>query len=104
MFFLGFDASIGYTLWKSDGTVAGTGPLLDRSGNAVGTTRSFQTFAGRIFFTNGDGLWQSDGTPAGTFRLRDRIASPELVQAGPRLFFSAYDHDTGTELWAIDAP
>ena len=46
---------------------------------------------------------QSDGTPGRTFKLLDQ-AGGALVQAGNRLFFAAYGRDTGTELWALDAP
>jgi ELWxxDGT repeat protein len=115
MFFDGtLDASGGAdTLWISDGTEAGTVPLPDKDGHPVYGAASFQIFAGRVVFTAGAGagvgLWQSDGTPAGTFVLRDQISpsppfSSPFAQGGSHLFFSSFDHDTGTELWAVDGP
>jgi ELWxxDGT repeat protein len=112
MFFAGtLDANSSVsTLWISDGTEAGTVPLPDKDGHPIYGPGSFQVFAGRVIFATGDGaLWQSDGTPAGTFKLRDKITlappfSSPFAQAGSHLFFGASDHDTGTELWAVDGP
>jgi ELWxxDGT repeat protein len=110
LFFSGFDSSHQETLWISDGTSAGTGPLLDRNGNPIDQPASFRVFDGLMFFSAQDGgLWQSDGTPQGTFNLR-HLSPPgnsgpvQLVPAGSHLFFPAFDRNTGTELWAIDAP
>lgn len=97
--------------WKSDGTAAGTGPLLDRDGHTILDPYYFRPFAGQIFFTaRGKGaLYQTDGTQAGTFKVLDLSSSFydasvfELVSAGPRLFFRKWDRDHGSELWALEA-
>ncbi|HEY2292913.1 MAG TPA: ELWxxDGT repeat protein [Thermoanaerobaculia bacterium] len=101
----------GGTLWKSDGSAAGTGPLLDRDGHTILDPYYFRPFASQIFFTTrGEGgLYQTDGTQAGTFKVLD-LREPffdtsvfELAPAGPRLFFRKWDRDHGSELWALES-
>jgi ELWxxDGT repeat protein len=93
-------------LWISDGTAAGTGPLLDAGGQQVQGVRSLRVFSGKAVFFASGGLWQTDGTPAGT----KPVPSPgiiageygqELVVAGSRLYFNAYDRAVGDQLWAL---
>ena len=96
-------------LWSTDGTEAGTGPLLDRDGHPVFGAFRFAALGSRLVFIAVDqtghlALWQSDGTPAGTFPLHPPagIADPnDLVRAGDRVFLSGYDWTTGSELWAV---
>jgi ELWxxDGT repeat protein len=109
LFFAGSTSEHDDLLWKSDGTEAGTVPILDRDGQRVSWPRAFQIFGGRVVFASSDGLWQTDGTAAGTFEIRHGAAPGEglgfirdLVRAGSRLFFQAYDRDHGTELWALE--
>ncbi len=104
LFFAGSKSGYNDVLWKTDGTEAGTVPILDRDGQVIPSPRAFQIFGGRVVFTTlGGGLWQTDGTVAGTSGIQD-VAGPgesdfrELVPAGPRLFFRGYDRDHGTEL------
>ncbi len=96
-------------LYGSDGTEAGTGPLLDRDGMKIAAPRRFAVLGDRLLFTAGVSevsMWESDGTPAGTFRLRpETFTGPgagELVRAGSRVFFPAYGRADGVELWAVD--
>lgn len=88
------------TLWVSDGTEAGTGPFHDRDGQLIPIPQAFATLGNLLVFVAGDSLYQSDGTEAGTFRIRERVL-PELVRAGNRVFFGAFDPATGWELWAV---
>ena len=50
-------------------------------------------------------LWQSDGTAEGTKLIRDlspeTYSSLQMVKAGPRLFFPAWEEEIGWELWAM---
>ncbi len=107
LYFLGFQPSSGFTLWKSDGTEAGTGQVFDSSGSPIFEAGYFQAFSGRVFFTTRQSLFQTDGTAAGTFPILE-LTSPldsifqELVSTGPRLFFRKWDPTTGTELWALE--
>jgi ELWxxDGT repeat protein len=101
-------------LWRSDGTVDGTGPLLDAEGLEIDEPEAFRAFDGRLYFTTGltSLLYQTDGTPERTFVVRS-LASPfelggeaasfELVTAGGRLLFRAWERATGSELWGLDA-
>ncbi|MFL6196114.1 MAG: ELWxxDGT repeat protein [Thermoanaerobaculia bacterium] len=92
-------------LWKSDGTESGTVQVLNGEGEPIENAEMFQAFAGRAFVIAGDGeVWQTDGTPSGTSLLPGRAVQDgaTLVPAGGRLFFPAYDRETGVELWAID--
>jgi ELWxxDGT repeat protein len=93
----------------TDGTETGTGLLLDRDGQEIYDPFRFVHLDDRLVFTVADfgiPLWESDGTPSGTFRLlpeTSRGNNPrELVRAGARVFFPAYDRATGWELWAVE--
>ncbi|HYO16523.1 MAG TPA: ELWxxDGT repeat protein [Thermoanaerobaculia bacterium] len=101
-------------LWRSDGTVEGTGPLLDANGLEIDEPEAFRAFDGRLYFTTGltSLLYQTDGTPEGTFvvqslaspfELGGEAASFELVTAGGRLLFRAWERTTGSELWGLEA-
>src|SRR5206468_5116694 len=74
------------SLWRSDGTDAGTFPLTDASPS------SSYTPGGRsIYFMKGQELWTSDGTVAGTGRANEllgRFPRPVLgfTIAGDRIF------------------
>lgn len=116
----------GRELWKSDGTAVGTVLVRDiyAGPNQSSNPYALTAFAGRLFFSahdplsGGAGLWASDGTAAGTRRVTDLHpgAFPEsaysseagfldtrtLVVAGRRAYFTAYDAETGWELWTSD--
>ncbi|MCA9201072.1 MAG: hypothetical protein KDA87_26210 [Planctomycetales bacterium] len=69
---------------------------------------------GELFFAADDGtgdveVWKTDGTAAGTIRVAD-IRTGEsgsfpksFVALHERVFFTAYDDETGRELWSTDA-
>jgi ELWxxDGT repeat protein len=101
-------------LWVSDGTAAGTHPLRDHNGAIVATPGFFSPLGERLLFLAGGserpdrGLWQTDGTAAGTVRfggvvLNNRQDEDGLAGSTARLFFTAYDPGSGTELWSIAA-
>ena len=97
----------GIGLWVSDGTAAGTRPLLDLPEFGVMET----AIAGQRFFFSLDlepeasrtSLWVSDLTPAGTLRLTDPdLSIRQLVASGDRVFFAANHPAEGAELWFSD--
>ncbi|HEX3129463.1 MAG TPA: ELWxxDGT repeat protein, partial [Thermoanaerobaculia bacterium] len=106
-----FSACTGYNvdqdcdLWRTDGTVAGTGIFH----KASKTFRWFQVVGDRLYFlagdyqTNGSDLWVTDGTPGGTVLLRRfEGGQPEVpAAAGNRLFFAAVT-DGGRQVWTSD--
>ncbi|MBX3026911.1 hypothetical protein KF840_18545 [bacterium] len=100
------------SLWRSDGTAAGTRLLT-----TLPTIDALSGAGGRAFFAApGDDeaseLWTSDGTAAGTHLLADIAADDQftdssfpadLVAVGDRLFFTAVDTAArGRQLWASD--
>lgn len=102
-------------LIQSDGTAAGTRPVLAADGQPVRWPSSLLPVGNRLVFAGysreGDqALWQTDGTAAGTRMLRVLEGPGEssftwsLVRAGKRIFFRAYSPDTGRELWAMGTP
>jgi len=95
------------TLWRSDGTDAGTfelpGAVPDRLTAVNGT----------LFFvahdtTNPLVLWKSDGTVNGTVPLRPGgsgfldVLDGELLSGGERLFVLSHDPRSGPALWSSD--
>ena len=100
-----------FLLFASDGTTAGTGPMLDGEGLPIEHPSSVRVFGGRLTFAAHHGgetaLWQSDGTSPGTlpiFHLAPAyLGFYEMAVAGSRLYFGAQDHDHGYELWALPA-
>lgn len=101
------DAAHGDTLWKTDGTTAGTSVLGPNSLFA----RNLFSAGARVYFgalTGADSeLWQTDGTAAGTKKITNIAPSasadvkPLAMYAGA-LMFTANDGAHGAELWTLD--
>jgi ELWxxDGT repeat protein len=114
----------GYELWKTDGTMAGTGLVKDINANSgLGSNpQNLVNHNGTVFFAATDGpdngtthgfeLWKTDGTGPGTQLVADISATSdsvpnELTSVGDDLLFGAHDGpDNGTthgqELWRSD--
>lgn len=102
------------SLWKSDGTEAGT--VLVKAGviNNAQTEESFcfVAYNGALYFngydaTNGEELWMSDGTAAGTTLVKNirsgslNSAPMSLVLSNGSLYFVTFG-TSGRELWKSD--
>lgn len=101
-----------WQLWRSDGTEAGTIPLLTSQGTppVVGpfNPESLVVLNGFVYFSAEDAtgdreLWRSNGTLQGTSRIKDintgGSSSPDhLTVLGTSLYFAATD-GRGRELW-----
>ena len=112
IFFAASDGTVGYELWATDGTEAGTVLVKDLNNQGSSVPRSFRSFGGKVFFSAEDSmkgreLWASDGTTDGTQLVKDVLFGPsssnpfDLTVAGDRLFFIARDAN-GSKLWNTD--
>ncbi len=116
LFFTAFDGSHGNELWKTDGTLAGTGLVKDiRDGASsafVNTDIPFFTVVNdQLLFlarddTLGLELWKSDGTEAGTAPLTELNPSGDTevyfsAEMNGLIYFVA-DIGDGMEIWQTD--
>lgn len=109
--------NIGYELWITDGTAAGTVMVRDINPNPGESSlpRNLTLLSGTttVFFAQ-DGsnpgltLWRSDGTTAGTTAVKNvsytetrRLGGPLTVMGG-RAFFAGDDGVGGQQLWVSD--
>ncbi|MBA4106989.1 MAG: hypothetical protein C0485_14670 [Pirellula sp.] len=108
------------TLWKTDGTSAGTSLVKVLQPAQFGLSLSGQekmvNVNGRLFFVANDGihgyeLWASDGTADGTLMVKDIVPSGSpwdyqgpvfLTNVDGLLYFVANDGTSGFELWKSD--
>ncbi|MBN8465363.1 hypothetical protein JYJ95_02495 [Corallococcus exiguus] len=108
------------TLWRSNGTDAGTVPVREFPAVPLGIPRigNLVAVGSQVFFLlnnldTGTELWVSDGTTAGTHLVRDLTPGPtgsallHLTEVGGRLVFFQLTQPTATEpsrteLWRSD--
>lgn len=102
-----------YLLWATDGTVAGTSPLVrlcSPCGGGAEVPAKAAELPGVAFYLAGDEgsprrLWRTDGTRAGTFPLSPPLLSafsaPSFVLAR-RLLFQVCDGAGSCDLWITD--
>jgi ELWxxDGT repeat protein len=103
-------------LYVSDGTAEGTQLLdlgTDQNGNSqISSPRYLVEFNDHLYFTAnngeyGNGIFVSDGTGSGTqlvadlFPGTDSYYATNLTVVGDELFFSAYNGETGKELYKL---
>ncbi len=92
------------SLWRSDGTAAGTVQLLEVPGGFLKAPVDVQGQA--WFFVQRDGslegeVWRSNGTPQGTAKAFNTAAGfGDLLSTGTRLYFTSID--TQESLWSSD--
>jgi ELWxxDGT repeat protein len=94
-------------LWGSDGTVGGTGHLLDfYSGSGDFSPYHFVTLGDRAYFTVGNlanlQWWSTDGTASGTTRWTHPYAPTAPQTLGGRYINPGPDFLTGIEPYAYD--
>lgn len=100
-------------MWQSDGTNAGTVPMLDKDGQSFLAGEKI-VYKDKLFFSgsnsqHGKELWVSDGTQPGTFLLKDLLpgsgsADPRrFVVAGNYLYFTVNNTmGFSVEIWRTD--
>ena len=108
------DADFKLSLWRTDGSVAGTVPTITFAPNLLGNLSAAEPLGSgnRLFLNASNGVsgsepWISQGTQATTTLLADLVpngnSSPKLVGiAGARAFFAAFDPVRGRELWSFE--
>lgn len=117
LYFWAKDTSGPFSLWKTDGTTAGTIKILDPS--FAGAPNPMVVYNNRIYFSaassSGENfeLYRTDGTASGTGLFKEinpSTSSSLAAGSSPRnfivydgfLFFSADDGTNGRELWRTD--
>jgi ELWxxDGT repeat protein len=112
LYFASTDIS-GVELWRSDGTVAGTGIVKDIHPTGPSSPNNLAALGSTLYFSANDGalgfeLWKTDGTAAGTVMVADLRAGSagsgpvKLTAVGGTLFFAADDGLNGQELWSLN--
>ena len=116
IFFTGFTAASGWELWTSDGTVAGTGMVVDYA-PAASSRPYFLTGCRQPALRSSDlraldqrgpawDLWRSDGTPDGTVLVAPTPPASgiyDVVAGNGRVFFTRYTQGVfGLSLWSSD--
>jgi ELWxxDGT repeat protein len=107
-----------FSLWRTDGTAAGSGLVFSTPGRQPNEKITDSVvFQNELYFTTISwkerSLWRTDGTAAGTRRIADIgiphidydvtiNRPPSLTVVGETLLFNAYDDDHGWELWTSD--
>jgi ELWxxDGT repeat protein len=110
--FLADDAIRGKELWTSDGTRSGTRLLHDvMVGPAASAISDLVVADGLLYFVAdaplvGRQMWRSSGWPGGLQMIRVGSSVGDsgpawISNASERLFFTAYDHQAGRELWSL---
>ncbi|MBN1419536.1 MAG: hypothetical protein JXP34_12230 [Planctomycetes bacterium] len=108
LYFRAFRSGFGIELWTFDGTTQRILDLFPGSGSSY--PQHFVAFQGALYFnacaTPGEGteLYRLEGTTAvKAAEIRPEGSSPEWpCVMGDALYFSAYDDETGRELWSYD--
>ena len=124
LYFTANDGENGQELWVSDGTTEGTTLVADirtvisNYGYSFGSfPRNFTEFNGKLYFNAGNDevgreLWVTDGTTEGTTLVVDISPGGNSYYSGSypenftefngKLYFTANDGITGSELWVTD--
>ncbi len=108
VFFFAGDTQ-GTGLWRTDGTEAGTVPLLRPGDLEADVFLGMDSLGDTLLITTQQGeaqaLWISDGTPAGSSRLRADLALHDIASLTPfngLVLFRARDGVHGRERWRTD--
>ncbi|HVX25881.1 MAG TPA: ELWxxDGT repeat protein, partial [Parafilimonas sp.] len=112
IFFTAWNGS-DYSLFKTDGTDAGTVLVKDANPGGTNWYTNFTAAKNKLLYsyfddTNGFELWESDGTEAGTNIVKDiypgiySCSSNNLTYVNGFILFGANDGINGQELWKSD--
>ena len=96
--------TVASTMWRSDGTAAGTFALGETDPIVCNAT-SLASIGSNLYWLTGKSLWRSDGSTAGTTRMATFTRTGcenALVAHDRRLYFAAETTSAGDELWTSD--
>lgn len=103
-----------FGLWRTDGTEAGTQPLVGMPSLTSMSLYAGAAFQGEFYFRANDGnvtgqeLWKTDGTAVGTVPMGDIEPGPAhsfpggFTEFQDRLYFWATTSAEGQEMWCTD--
>jgi ELWxxDGT repeat protein len=89
------------TLWRTDGTSAGTQIL--REGLPSPSTPA-RVVNGIAYFSSGAEIWETDGTAAGTVKLANGHSSATFAASPCGVLFRASDLGNEQQIWRIREP
>jgi ELWxxDGT repeat protein len=94
------------TLWRSDGSEAGTYSLGNGTGKMARISNGVALFTAQTT-AEGIELWRTDGTLGGTYLVKDVNSGPshgvgQLYGFNGQAFFNGSAEPAGTELWESD--
>ncbi|MFL6201850.1 MAG: ELWxxDGT repeat protein [Thermoanaerobaculia bacterium] len=101
------DTVHGIEIWKSDGTAAGTSPILDICPGVCSSSPGSLAVVGSVVFfhaddgVHGPSLWKTDGTAAGTILVRE-VFPFHTIALGSVLLFQHFSPAGSLELWRSD--
>jgi ELWxxDGT repeat protein len=108
-------AATRWELWRSDGSVAGTGRVGEHAFLKLGgASRGLPIALDGALWLRGEqvaraaGLWRSDGTDAGTLLVAEMpvewpgALGQDMAVLDNRLYFRGADAEAGSELWSTD--
>ncbi|MCR6637605.1 MAG: hypothetical protein NVV82_01020 [Sporocytophaga sp.] len=98
------------SLWKSDGTVAGTVFVKKIGETPIGYPKNSNALSingTSIFFTqdapSSIGVWRTGGTNATTLKIRSFNSISPITSYQNNLYFAANDGVSGSELWKLSS-
>jgi ELWxxDGT repeat protein len=98
--FAGLDPQ--YTVWKTDGTAAGTSPVAPPPAGPMGPYALTLMDGVLYMLDRSNHLWRTDGTAAGTTQVSPQCCMiAPLVGSGGKLFFEI-GAEGGPRLWSSD--
>ena len=92
--------SVFRNLWKSNGTEAGTQPVLDGDGNNI-RVRGHTMYQDQLFFRGNNKLWKADGTTE-ELAVDQFIGSEDFAILNDSLYFIANESGGGNGIWKTD--
>jgi ELWxxDGT repeat protein len=100
LYFLPYGSTSNAEIWKSDGTGAGTTPLLGLSTNKVVNGSNLAVYGNRIYFSS-NGLWRVTGGGDNVEQVAPVQSVTSLFEMDGILYFSGAT-STGVYLWRSD--